>query len=392
MATTERARTEGLFEHEHDLFRESFRSFLAKEVIPNHEQWEKDGIVPRDLYRQAGEHGFLGMAVPEQYGGAGANDFRFNAVIDEEIARAAVAGSAGGIVLQNDVCQPYFLEYCTEEQKQRWLPGIVSGDLMTAIAMTEPGAGSDLQGMQARAKRDGDDWLISGSKTFITNGIHADLVIVAAITDPDAGVHGLSLFVVERDTPGFERGRNLEKIGQHAQDTAELFFDEARVPAENLLGEEGLGFLYLVSNLAQERMSIAISAAASAEVAVEWTSEYVRERRAFGKPLGALQNTRFTLADCLTETRVTRAFVNECLGKLVDGELTAEDAAMAKMWATDMQGRVIDKCLQLFGGYGYMVEYPISRAFVDARISRIFGGANEIMKEIIGRSMNLAPR
>jgi long-chain-acyl-CoA dehydrogenase len=379
----------GLYEHEHELFRESFRAFLAQEVAPYAEAWERDGIVPRELFLKAGEHGFLGMAVPEELGGAGAADFRFNAVISEEAAYAGVASATIGVTLQNDVCLPYFLEHATAEQRRRWVPGIASGELVTAIAMTEPGAGSDLQGMQARAVRDGDGYVLNGSKTFITNGIHADLVIVAAKTDPPAGARGLSLLVVERGMDGFQRGRKLEKIGQHAQDTAELFFNDVRVPDANLLGDEGMGFLYLVSHLAQERMSIAVGALAAAEAAIAWTVDHVRERKAFGRPIGAFQHSRFVLAECRTEVTVTRAFVEQCLRRLVAGTVSAEEAAMAKWWCSDLQGRVVDRCLQLFGGYGYMLEYPIARAYTDARVTRIYGGANEIMKEIIGRSMGL---
>jgi len=381
-----------LYEHEHALFRESFRAFLTQEVVPHAAAWERDGIVPRELFLKAGEHGFLGMAVPEELGGAGAADFRFNAVISEEATYAGVASATMGLTLQNDVCLPYFLEHADDEQRRRWLPGIASGELVTAIAMTEPGAGSDLQGMQARAVHDGDSYILNGSKTFITNGIHADLVIVVAKTNPAAGARGLSLLVVERGMDGFQRGRNLEKIGQHAQDTAELFFNDVRVPAANLLGQEGMGFVYLVSHLAQERMSIAVGGLAAAEAAIAWTVDHVRARNAFGRPIGSFQHPRFVLAECRTEVAVTRAFVEQCLRRLVAGTLSGEEAAMAKWWCSELQGRVIDRCLQLFGGYGYMLEYPIARAYADARVTRIYGGANEIMKEIIGRSMGLGDR
>jgi alkylation response protein AidB-like acyl-CoA dehydrogenase len=364
---------------------------LTREVTPHAEQWEQDGIVPRRLFEKAGAAGFLGMAVPEEFGGAGVDDFRFNAIIAEESAYAGVVGATLGITLQNDVCLPYFLDYADAEQRGRWLPGIAAGELITAIAMTEPGAGSDLQGIQARAVRAGDEWLLNGSKTFITNGINADLVVVAARTDLPAGPRGLSLLVVERGMQGFERGRNLAKIGQHAQDTAELFFDDVRVPTRNVLGPEGTGFMSLVSHLAQERLSIAVTAVAAAEAAIDWTVAYVRDRKAFGRPIGAMQNTRFVLAECRTRTTVARVFLDTCLQKLVEGSLTAEEAAMAKLWSTETQAEVVDRCLQLFGGYGYMLEYPIARAYADARVTRIFGGANEIMKEIIGRSMALAP-
>jgi alkylation response protein AidB-like acyl-CoA dehydrogenase len=381
-----------LYEHEHELFRESARAFLQREVVPHHDAWERAGIVPRELFAKAGAAGFIGMAVPEAFGGVGVDDPRFWAIFVEEAGRAGVIGSTNGIGLHETTAMPYFLEYCSSEQRERWLPGIASGELIAALAMTEPGTGSDLQGIQTRAVRDGDAYVLNGSKTFITNGINADLVIVAAKTDPGAGSRGLSLLVVERDTPGFGRGRNLEKIGQHAQDTAELFFDDVRVPAGNLLGEEGMGFGYLVSNLAQERMSMAVSCIATVEAAIEWTVGYVKERTAFGRTIATFQNTAFVLAECRTEAAVTRSFVDDCMRRLVDRTLTPEDAAMAKLWTSEVQGRVIDRCLQLFGGYGYMTEYPIARAFVDARVSRIYGGSNEVMKEIIGRSMGLGSR
>jgi alkylation response protein AidB-like acyl-CoA dehydrogenase len=381
-----------LFEDVHEDFRASFRTFLEREVLGEdgrYGEWERTGIVPREVFALAGRGGFLAMAVPEDQGGAGADDFRLNLVIGEETQRAGVGGFGLGITLQNDICLPYFLTYCDEQQRERWLPGIASGELITAIAMTEPGIGSDLAAMSTRAIRDGEDYVVDGSKTFITNGINADLVILAAKTDPSERHRGISLMVVERGMEGFERGRNLEKIGQHSQDTAELSFSGVRVPAANLLGEEGEGFRYLVSNLPQERLSIAASAVAAAEAALGWTLEYVRERKAFGQPIGSFQSSRFTLAEVRTEVEVARTYVDRCAQALNEGELTAEDAAMAKWWCTDLQGRVVDRCLQLFGGYGYMVEYPIARAYADARVTRIYGGANEIMKEIIGRSMGL---
>jgi alkylation response protein AidB-like acyl-CoA dehydrogenase len=381
-----------LFEDVHEDFRASFRTFLQREVLGEegrYREWERAGIVPREVFALAGQGGFLGMAVPEPYGGAGAEDFRFNAIIGEETQRAGVGGFGLGITLHNDICLPYFLTYCNESQRERWLGGIASGELITALAMTEPGMGSDLAGMSTRALRDGDHYVVDGSKTFITNGINADLVIVAAKTDPSERHRGISLLVVERGTEGFSRGRNLEKIGQHSQDTAELSFAGVRVPVENLLGEEGEGFRQLVSNLPQERLSISVSAVAAAEAALGWTLDYVRERRAFGQPIGSFQSSRFTLAELRTETEIGRAFVDRCVEALCAGELSAEDAAMAKWWCTDLQGRVVDRCVQLHGGYGYMLEYPIARAFVDARVTRIYGGTNEIMKEIVGRSMGL---
>jgi alkylation response protein AidB-like acyl-CoA dehydrogenase len=381
-----------LFEDVHEDFRESFRTFLQREVIGEqgrYGDWEREGLIPREVFAVAGRGGFLAMAVPERHGGAGAEDFRLNLVIGEETQRAGVGSFGLGITLHNDICLPYFLSYCDEPQSERWLGGIASGELITALAMTEPGIGSDLAAMSTSARRDGEHYVINGSKTFITNGINADLVILAVKTDPSERHRGISLMIVERGTEGFERGRNLEKIGQHAQDTAELSFTDARVPVENLLGQEGEGFRYLVSNLPQERLSIAASAVAACEAALGWTLEYVRERQAFGQSIGSFQNSRFTLAEVRSEVEIARVYVDRCAQALNAGELTAEDAAMAKWWCTDLQGRVIDRCLQLFGGYGYMSEYPIARAFADARVTRIYGGANEIMKEIVGRSMGL---
>jgi len=381
-----------LFEDVHEDFRQSYRTFLEREVVGDegrYGEWERAGIVPREVFALAGRGGFLGMAVPERYGGAGVQDFRFNLIVGEEAQYAGVGSFGLGATLQNDICLPYFLSYCTEQQSERWLGGIASGELITAIAMTEPGIGSDLAGMSAHAIREGGHYVLNGTKTFITNGINADLVIVAAKTDPAERHRGISLIVVERGTEGFSRSRKLEKIGQHAQDTAELSFADARVPVENLLGEEGEGFRYLVSNLPQERLSIAASAVAACEAALQWTLEYVRERHAFGQPIGSFQNSRFTLAELRTETDIARAFVDRCAQALDAGELTPEDAAMAKWWCTEVQGRVLDRCLQLHGGYGYMLEYPIARAYADARVTRIYGGSNEIMKEIIGRSLGL---
>ncbi len=381
-----------LMEDVHEDFRASFRTFLEREVLGGYEEWERAGIVPREVFAKAGAGGFLAMAVPEPYGGAGAEDFRFNLVIGEETQRLGVASFGLGVTLHNDICLPYFLAYCNEEQRARWLPGIASGELITAIAMTEPGIGSDLAGMTTRALREGDEYVLDGAKTFITNGINADLVIVAAKTrvgGPSRDHRGISLLVVERGMEGFERGRNLEKIGQHAQDTAELSFAAVRVPAANLLGEEGEGFRYLVSNLPQERLSIAAAAVAAAEAALAWTLAYVRERHAFGQPIGSFQASRFTLAELRTEVDVARVYVDDCVRALNAGELSAEDAAAAKWWCTDLQGRVVDRCVQLHGGYGYVLEYPIARAYADARVTRIYGGANEIMKEIVGRSLGL---
>jgi len=384
-----------LFEDVHEDFRASFRTFLEREVLGDegrYGEWERAGIVPREVFALAGRGGFLGMAVPERYGGASAADFRLNLVIGEETQRAGVGSFGLGITLHNDICLPYFLTYCSEQQRERWLGGIATGELITALAMTEPGIGSDLAAMSTRAVRDGDVYVVDGAKTFITNGINADLVILAAKTGAGGYENrhrDISLMVLERGMEGFERGRNLEKIGQHAQDTAELSFAGVRVPAENLLGEEGQGFRYLVSNLPQERLSIAASAVSAAEAALAWTLDYVREREAFGQPIGSFQSSRFTLAELHSEIEIARVFIDRCALALNAGELSPEDAAMAKWWCTDLQGRAVDRCLQLFGGYGYILEYPIARAFADARVTRIYGGANEIMKEIIGRSMGL---
>jgi alkylation response protein AidB-like acyl-CoA dehydrogenase len=376
-----------LFDDEHDLFRESFRAFVDKEIVPHHSAWETEGLISRELFLAAGQHGFLCMAAPEQFGGGGVDDFRYNLVISEEIQRAGVAGSGLGITLHNDICLPYFLSLTDEEQKRRWLPGMCSGELITAIAMTEPTIGSDLASMRTTAARDGDTYVVNGSKTFITNGINADLVITAVKTDPSERHQGMSLLVLERGMDGFERGRNLDKVGLHAQDTAELFFNDVPVPADNLLGQEGAGFLHLVQNLPQERLSIAMSAVAAARQALEWTLAYTKEREAFGQPIASFQNTRFRLAEMRTEVDVAQVFIDRCVEALGDGELTPEEAAEAKWWCTELQKRVVDTCVQLHGGYGYMLEYPIARAYVDARIQTIYGGTTEIMKEIIGRSM-----
>jgi alkylation response protein AidB-like acyl-CoA dehydrogenase len=378
-----------IFEDEHRDYRESVRRFIAAEVAPHHAQWERDGIVPRELFAQAAAHGLLAMAVPEPYGGAGVADFRFNQIVVEEVAYAGVAGSGLGMTLHNDICLPYFLAYCDDEQRARWLPGIADGSLITALAMTEPGIGSDLAAMGATALREGDHYVVNGAKTFITNGINADLVIVALKTDPAERHRGISLLVVERGMEGFQRGRNLEKLGMHAQDTAELFFADVRVPVANRLGEEGRGFHYLVANLAQERLSIAITGVAAAQAALDWTLSYVKERTAFGQPLGSFQSARFALAEIKTEIELATAYVDQAVMALGRGELSAEDAAMAKWWCTELQGRVVDRCVQLHGGYGYMLEYPIARAWADARVTRIYGGANEIMKEIVGRSLGV---
>ena len=378
-----------IFTEEHDMFRDSFRQFVAKEISPNVEQWERDGIVPRELFAAAGASGFLGTDVAEAYGGGGVEDFRYNLIIGEEVQRAGAGGAGLGITLHNDVCLPYFTSLCTDDQKQRWLPGICSGELITAVAMTEPGIGSDLASMTTTAIRDGDTYVVNGSKTFITNGINADLVITAVKTDPTQKHKGMSLLILERGMDGFERGRNLEKVGLHSQDTAELFFTDVRVPAENLLGAEGQGFVHLVHNLPQERLSIAAAAVAGAEAALGWTLEYVKERTAFGQPVGSFQNSRFKLAEMRTEIDLAQVFIDRCVEALNVDELTAEEAAEAKWWCTELHKRVVDTCVQLHGGYGYMLEYPIARAYADVRITTIYGGTTEIMKEIIGRSLGV---
>jgi alkylation response protein AidB-like acyl-CoA dehydrogenase len=378
-----------IFTDEHRDYRESVRRFLAEEVLPNHAQWEREGIVPRELFTKAARQGLLAMSVAERYGGAGVADFRFNQIVVEEVAYAGVAGSGLGITLHNDICLPYFLAYCDEQQRARWLPGIADGTLITALAMTEPGIGSDLASMTTSARLEGDHYVVSGAKTFITNGINADLVIVALKTNPAERHRGISLLVVERGMEGFERGRNLEKVGMHAQDTAELFFADVHVPLANRLGDEGRGFHYLISNLAQERLSIAIAGVAAAQAALDWTLAYVKERTAFGQPLGAFQSARFALAEMKTEIELATVYTDQAVMALARGELSAEDAAMAKWWCTELQGRVVDRCVQLHGGYGYMLEYPIARAYADARVTRIYGGSNEIMKEIVGRSLGV---
>lgn len=378
---------QALYEESHELFRTSFRSFADAELVPRIEEFEHAGIMDRTVYTEAGKHGFVGMNVPEKWGGGGTSDFRFNAVLSEEIAAVGLGGGGMGLTLHNDITTPYFVEYCNDAQAARWLPGIASGELITAIAMTEPGTGSDLAGIATTAVRDGDEWIINGAKTFITNGINSDLVIVVAKTNPDGGRDGMSLLVVERGMDGFERGRNLDKIGQHSADTAELFFTDVRVPAANMLGEEGQAMKYLTFNLAQERLSLGIFGLAAAKAALGWTVDYVKERTAFGTPIASFQNTKFVLADVATQIEVTTPFIERCIEKLNAGELSGAEAAMAKLWGSELQGKVIDECLQLFGGYGFMAEYPIARAYADARVCRIYGGTSEIMKTIISKDV-----
>jgi acyl-CoA dehydrogenase len=378
-----------LFEPEHDALREAWGSFLDREVAPVYDDWERQRRIPREVLQRVGELGFLSPAVPERFGGAGIDDFRFNAVLTEEAARRGFTGIAMALSVHHDVAVPYLLELTTEEQKARWLPGVASGELIAAIAMSEPATGSDVAAISTRARRRNGGYVVSGAKTFISNGLNAD-VVVTAVRTGDTGRHGdISILVIEDGVPGFERGRNLEKLGTHSQDTAELFFDEVEVPSENLLGEEGQGFRYLMRNLAQERLAIAVTAAAGAQGALDRTLAYVKERRAFGRPVGTFQNSRFKLAACHAEMQVTQAHIDFAIARHVAGELSPEDAAIAKYWATESQGRIVDACLQLHGGYGYMLEYPIARAYVDARVNRIYGGSNEIMLEIVGRSLGL---
>ena len=376
-----------IYTQEHEDFRSTVREFLEREVVPHHDQWEKDGQVSREVWTKAGAQGLLCFDVDEEYGGAGVKDFRYNMVVAEEISRVGASGL--GFPVHTDVIVPYISSLATDEQKQRWLPGLVSGELISAIAMTEPGAGSDLQGIRTTAVDKGDHYVLNGSKTFISNGIMSDLVIVVARTNPDAGHQGISLLVVERGMDGFERGRNLEKVGLKAQDTSELFFDNVHVPKENLLGEEGSGFISLMTNLPQERVSIAAIAVAACEHILQLCLDYAKQREAFGRPIGKFQHNRFLLAEMATEVHIARVFVNDCVLKLNAGEVDTALASMAKWWTTELQKKLVDQAVQLFGGYGYMLEYPVARAFVDSRIQTIYGGTTEVQKEIIGRMLGL---
>jgi alkylation response protein AidB-like acyl-CoA dehydrogenase len=376
------------FDEDHLAFGEAFRAFADKELVPHYLDWERAGIAPREIFTKAGASGFLGMAIPEEYGGGGVSDFRFNQILAEQVAAAGITGAGLGITLHNDTCLPYFLAYANDEQKQRWLPGIASGELITAVGMTEPGAGSDLAGIRTSAKLDGDHYVVNGSKTFITNGINADLVICVVRTSEDRH-KGMSLLIIERGMEGFERGRNLDKLGLHSQDTAELSFSDVRVPVANLLGEEGSAFAQLTGKLPQERMSIAVNGVAEARAAFNETLQYVKDRQAFGTSIGSFQNTKFVLAEIITEIDVAQSFIDFCVDRLNEGELSAADASKAKYWATELQGRVIDRCLQLHGGYGYMTEYPVSRRYADARVTRIYGGTTEVMKSVISKSLGL---
>lgn len=376
-----------LFTEDHAAYRELVREFVAREVQPHMGRWDAERLIDRDVWLAAGKHGIIGLSIPEEFGGGGQPDYRYPCVVIEELANIGAASLISSFSLQDNIVVPYIKDLGTEEQKQRWLPGMASGVLIGAIAMTEPGAGSDLQGIRTTAVRDGDQWILNGQKTFITSGINADLVVVVARTDPDAGSRGLSLLVVESGAAGFSRGRKLDKVGLHAQDTAELYFENVRVSDANLLGAEGRGFVHLMERLPLERLSIATSAIAGAQAIYAETKKYCFERTAFGRPIGDFQNTRFVLAELATELDVTRAYHDAAVLALNAGELTGVDAAKAKWWTTELQKRVVDRCLQLYGGYGYMLEYPVARAFVDSRIQTIYGGTTEIMKEIIGRDI-----
>lgn len=375
------------YTEEHLMFKETVENFMRKEAVPHVEKWEKAGIVDRDIWTKTGAMGMLCMDMPEEYGGLGLKDFRYNAILQEVMINLGIGGP--GFTLQNDIMAPYFEKYFTKEQNDKWLPGIISGEIITAIAMTEPDAGSDLAGMRTTAIRQGDHYVLNGAKTYITNGILSDLVLVCCKTDPSLKHKGMSILIVERGMDGFTRGKNLNKIGQKAQDTAELFFEDVKVPVENILGEAGSGFYYLMHNLPQERLSIAVGSLAMAQRAFEDTLVFVKDRTAFGRPIGKFQNSRFRMAEMQTEITIGRSFLDECILELNEDKLTNEKAAMAKYWFTEMADRVIDQCLQLHGGAGYMWEYPIARAYADHRIMRILGGTNEIMREIIGKSMGL---
>lgn len=379
-----------IFNDEHKMFRDSVRRFMENEVAPHHERWEDQGYVDREIWTKAGEQGFLCPTMPEELGGAGV-DKLYSVVLMEESARINASGLGFG--LHSEIVAPYIFNYGSDEQKKRILPKLATGELVGAIAMSEPAAGSDLQGVRTTAIRDGDHYVVNGSKTFITNGWHADVVIVVAKTNPSEGAKGTSLLLVERGMPGFEKGKRLKKLGMKAQDTSELFFNDVRVPVSNLLGEENRGFIYLMQELPWERMQIAIGAMASAQAAIDWTTDYVKQRKLFGTTVSAYQNTRFTLAELQTEVQIGQVFVDRCLELLLAGRLDTATASMAKYWCSDLQCKVMDECLQLHGGYGFMWEYPIARAYADARVQRIYGGTNEIMKEVITRSMGLgAPK
>lgn len=367
-------------------FRDMVKRFLDKEIKPYYEQWEKDGLIPREVWHSMGANGLLAVDLPEEYGGCGVS-YLYSMAILEEASYANLGSLATGLSVHSDIAAPYVLHIGNEAQRQQWLPKMASGEVIGAIGMTEPGAGSDLQAIRTTAILNGDHYVLNGSKTFITNGQHADLVILAAKTDPTGGAKGVSLFLVDMNLAGCARGRNLEKMGLHAQDTSELFFDNVKLPLDSLLGEAGKGFSYLMNELPRERLNLSVCAVAAAEGLLADTIAYTQERKAFGNPISKLQNTRFTLATCHTDIAINRAFVDQCVRQYMEGKLDATQAAVAKLASTDMQGRVADACLQMFGGYGYMLEYPAARAYVDARIQRIYGGTNEIMKEVIARSL-----
>ena len=376
-----------IFDDVHQQFRSTFRSWLDKEVVPHHEEWENAGITPRELWLNAGKQGFLGLNVPAAYGGGDTDDYHFAAIMAEEIGTTGVIGSANGITLHNDIVLPYFLGLANDEQRSRFLPGMVTGEVIGALGITEPNTGSDVAGIRTTGLKKGGAFVVNGAKTFISNGINSDVVIVVCRTDPEKGHRGISLLLVERGMKGFERGRNLSKLGMHAQDTAELFFSDVEVPGENVLGEEGNGFVYLMTNLAQERLGIAVGAVAVADAALHWTLDYTKERKAFGQSISQFQNSKFLLAELATEVQIAQVYVDRCVELHCAGELSAEQAAAAKFWTTELQNKVVDRCLQLHGGYGYMMEYPIARAWADSRIQTIYGGTTEIMKEIVGRSI-----
>ncbi|WP_340317955.1 acyl-CoA dehydrogenase family protein [Rhizorhabdus argentea] len=373
-----------IFENEHDAFRDSVRRFVETELQPHHHEWEKAGIVPRDVWLKAGEIGMLCPSVPEEYGGIGA-DYLYSVVMIEEITRANVTGP--GFMVHSEMVAPYILAWGTEETKQQWLPRMVTGEKIGALGMTEPGAGSDAKAIRTRAERRGDEYVINGQKTYISNGQHCDVLVVACKTDPAAGAKGVSLIAVDADQPGFERGRNLDKIGLKAQDTSELFFSDVRAPLSSRLGEEGAGFSMLMTKLAQERLSVAVKGMAASEAALRWTVEYVQERELFDQKLADFQNTQFVLAQLAAEVSQGRIMVDWGINRFMKGTLTTVDASKIKLLITELNGRLVDQCLQFFGGYGYMTEYPISQAFIDARISRIAGGASEVMKQIIARDL-----
>jgi acyl-CoA dehydrogenase len=378
-----------IFTADHEAFRQLARDFVDKEVVPHYPAWEQAGRMPREVFERLGDLGMLGMAIPEEHGGAGVSDYRYNVVLQEEAARALV--TLGTVRTQLDVILPYFLAYANEEQRKRWLPGLAAGRLLTAIAMTEPGTGSDLAGISTTAVPDGDHYVLNGAKTFITGGLLADLVIVVArtATDPADRRAGLTLLVVEDGMPGFRRGRVLDKMGIKVQDTVELSFDDVRVPVANRLGEEGAAFGYLGHNLPQERMTVAVGSVAQAQAALRITVDYVKQRNAFGKPVASFQNTKFELAAMAAEIEAAQTMLDRAVLELVDGTLSGTDAAKVKLFCTEMQGRVVDRCLQLFGGYGYITEYPIARLYTDARIARIYAGTSEVMKVIIAKSLGL---